>query len=540
MPELRADEDQLTISDVVRRATAEFADRTAVVVDDRRITYAQLRDDVARAACSLLAHDVERGDRVAVWAPNSYEWIVMALAIGYVGAVLVPVNTRFKGAEAADIIGRTRATTLVVHNGFLGIDYTRMLRAAVADVATDDSDPVPGLPHLRHVIDLAATGAGSWQGFLAAGVDVSVEAVEQAAAKTSADDVLDIIFTSGTTGRPKGAMSAHRQTIDVARVWAERAEVTADDRYLIVNPFFHTFGYKAGFLVCLLNGATVVPHAVFDLGAILDTIDREGITILPGPPTLYFSMLERAGTGSHDLSTLRLAVTGTTVIPVALIERMHDELSFRSVLTAYGLSEAVVVTMCRPGDEPATIAHTSGIAVAGFEVAVVDKSGRSVPSGTPGEILVRGRNVMLGYFEDPEATAAVVDADGWLHTGDVGYLDERGYLTITDRIKDMFTVGGFNVYPAEIEQLLVRHGDVLEYAVVGVPDDRLGEVGLAYVVPRADRMPDADELIAYCRERLANYKVPRYVRVVTELPRNAAGKVLKTTLRATAGSATGP
>jgi acyl-CoA synthetase (AMP-forming)/AMP-acid ligase II len=495
----------------------------AVVDGTRRVSFAQLAADVVEAGAALVAHGVQRGDRVAVWAPNSYEWIISCLATGYIGAVVVPVNTRYRGHEALDILSRTRARVLVVHNGFLGTDYSEMLEAAAAE-----PEPVGTLEHLDHTVDL---GTSSWASFLSAADPASRAAAEQMADTVGEDDLLDIIFTSGTTGRPKGAMSAHRQTISVASVWADLAEVTADDRYLVINPFFHTFGYKAGFLVTLLRGATVIPMAVFDLEEVMTIVDGERVTILPGPPTLYVTMLDRPDRDRFDLTSLRLAVTGTTVVPVALIERMREELSFSTVLTAYGLSEAVVVTMCRPGDDPETISHTSGRAVAGFEVVVVDRDGHPVAAGVSGEILVRGRNVMLGYYEDPVATAEAVDADGWLHTGDVGHLDDRGYLTITDRIKDMFTVGGFNVYPAEVEQVMNRHPAVAECAVVGSPDERLGEIGEAFVVLRAGQSADVDELIGFCRSRLANFKVPRHVRFVDHLPRNAAGKILKRELR---------
>jgi acyl-CoA synthetase (AMP-forming)/AMP-acid ligase II len=518
--------DPTTIGEAVRHAVEAFPNRVAVMDGDRRVTYARLGADVSQAGAALVAHDVERGDRVAIWAPNSYQWIVACLATGYIGAVVVPVNTRYRGAEALDILSRTRAKLLFVHDGFLDTDYTAMLASAA-----EDNDPVGTLAHLAHTVDIGSSGPTSWPSFLDAAGDTARATAEEMSRATDPNDVLDIIFTSGTTGRPKGAMSAHRQTISVAQVWADQAEVVADDRYLIINPFFHTFGYKAGFLVCLLRGATVIPMAVFDLDAVLDGVDRERVTILPGPPTLYLSMLERTDRDRYDLTSLRLAVTGTTVVPVALIEQMRRELSFSTVLTAYGLSEAVVVTMCRPGDDPETVSHTSGTAVAGFEVRVVDRDGEAVPAGISGEIQVRGANVMLGYFEDPEATSAAIDAGGWLHTGDLGQLDDRGYLTITDRIKDMFTVGGFNVYPAEVEQILNRHEAVLECAVVGAPDDRMGEVGVAFVVLRAGQAPSTDELVAFCRERLANFKVPRRVEIVTQIPRNAAGKILKKDLR---------
>jgi HIP---CoA ligase len=338
------------------------------------------------------------------------------------------------------------------------------------------------------------------------------------------DQVSDILFTSGTTGRSKGAMSAHRQAMSVAAAWAEVSRLDTADRYLVINPFFHSFGFKAGILACLHTGATIVPQAVFDIERTLELIAGERITVLPGPPTIYQAMLDHPERTKWDTATLRLAVTGATTVPTALVERMLAELSFETVLTGYGLTEAVVATMCRPGDDPATVAQTSGRAAAGFEVRI----------SPAGEILLRGPNVMLGYLDDPAATAEAVDADGWLHTGDVGRLDDRGYLTITDRLKDMYICGGFNVYPAEVEQVLARLPGVAESVVVGVPDRRLGEVGKAFVVTRPGFQLSADDVLDFCRARLANFKVPRQVEFRAGLPRNASGKALKHILRAEA------
>jgi acyl-CoA synthetase (AMP-forming)/AMP-acid ligase II len=335
------------------------------------------------------------------------------------------------------------------------------------------------------------------------------------------DDISDILFTSGTTGRSKGVLSAHRQALSVAQAWGECGQVTSTDRYLVINPFFHSFGYKAGILACLLTGATVVPQAVFDVQRAMQLVASERITVLPGPPTIYQTMLDHPDRSSYDLSSLRFAVTGAATVPVALVERMQSELSFDIVLTAYGLTEAVVATMCRADDPPETIARTSGRATADFEVRI----------GDSGEILLRGPNVMLGYLDDPDATKLAIDADGWLHTGDVGALDEGGYLTITDRLKDMYICGGFNVYPAEVEQALARLDGVAESVVIGVPDDRLGEVGKAFVITRPGRDLTEGDVLAYCRERLANYKLPRVVEFRADFPRNATGKPLKRVLR---------
>jgi acyl-CoA synthetase (AMP-forming)/AMP-acid ligase II len=345
------------------------------------------------------------------------------------------------------------------------------------------------------------------------------------------DDIADILFTSGTTGRSKGAMASHRQTLGMARGWADRAGLRPDDRYLIVNPFFHSFGYKAGYLACLLSGALIVPQPVFDAATVLDLVEHEQITVLPGPPAIYQTLLDDASLPGRDLSSLRLAVTGAAMVPQTLIRRMGDDLRIDTVLTAYGLTEAPVVTMCTKDDDDLTVAKTCGRPLEWAEVRTLGPDGDWTPAGVPGEVLIRGPFVMRGYLDDPASTTAAIDAEGWLHTGDVGVLDDRGYLRITDRITDMFTVGGFNVYPAELEQVITAHPAVRDCAVIGVPDGRLGEVGRAYVCTRQGSALDAEELIAYCRERLANFKVPRSVVFVDELPRNAGGKVVKTRLR---------
>jgi acyl-CoA synthetase (AMP-forming)/AMP-acid ligase II len=504
-----------TLPALVAAGARAWPDREAVVDGDVRLTFAGFAEAVDAFAAGLVAAGVQPGDRVALWAPNSWRWVVAALGTVTAGAVMVPLNTRFKGTEARYILGRTRARMLVTDDGFLGHDYLAML-------AGENGEHSGELPHLSTVV----TMRGTWDAFLAAGDAVEPEMVRRRAGAVRPEDLCDIFFTSGTTGLPKGAMLTHGQSTGLYVSWSALADLRAGDRYLLVNPFFHTFGYKAGVIACLLRGATIVPQPVFDVDTTLGLVEKERITVLPGPPTLYTSILDHPERTRYDLSTLRVAVTGATTVPVVLIERMRSELALATVLTAYGLTETCgTATMCRPDDDPVTIATTCGRAVDGVEVRVV------APVGEPGEVLVRGYNVMRGYFEDEAATREAVEPDGWLRTGDIGVLDERGYLHITDRVKDMYIVGGFNAYPAEIEQVLARHPGVAEVAVVGVPDERLGEVGRAFVVPRPQPVPDAAELIAYCRERLANFKVPRSVVFVDTLPRNASGKVQKPALR---------
>jgi len=382
------------------------------------------------------------------------------------------------------------------------------------------------LPQLRHIVRVPVEKAdGTWDEFMARGTDL--DAVAARADAVRPDDVADILFTSGTTGRSKGALCAHRQSLDASAAWAECGQLSEADRYLCINPFFHNFGYKAGILACLQTGATLYPQLTFDPERAMAAVQEHRITVLPGPPTIYQMILDHPKRADYDLSSLRFAVTGAAVVPVVLIERMQSELDIDIVLTAYGLTEASGFgTMCRPDDDAVTVATTCGRPIAGFELRIDNPA----EDGT-GEVLLRGPNVMLGYLDDPEATAAAIDADGWLHTGDVGRVDERGYLQITDRLKDMYICGGFNVYPAEVEQVLSRLDGVADVAVIGVPDERLGEVGKAFIVPKPGATLTEDAVIAYARQHLANFKAPRSVEFLDELPRNAGGKVVKPQLR---------
>jgi acyl-CoA synthetase (AMP-forming)/AMP-acid ligase II len=511
-----------TIPAALARAAREFGDAEALVEPGGpRLSYRQLHDRVRTVARALVAHGVQPGDRVAVWSPNTHHWVLAALGTQYAGAVLVPVNTRFTGPEALDVVGRTAARALIVAGPFLGTDRLAALRAAAKEGAAEESGAALPPVVVRVPVE-PGDGAPDWEDFLDRAATVPVAQAEARAAAVAPGQISDILFTSGTTGRSKGAMSAHRQSLAVARAWVDCGHVTAADRYLVINPFFHSFGYKAGILACLVSGAALVPQVVYDAETAMRLIAEERITVLPGPPTLYQTLLDHPARHDHDLWSLRLAVTGAATVPAAFVERIRRELTFDTVLTAYGLTEAVVVTMCRPGDDPETVAHTSGRATADFEIGIAADSG---------EVLLRGPNVMVGYLDDAEATRAAVDEDGWLHTGDVGRLDERGYLTITDRLKDMYICGGFNVYPAEVEQVLARLDGVAESVVVGVHDGRLGEVGKAYIVPRPGYTLSTEDVLAFCRARLANYKMPRHVEFRGDLPRNALGKPLKRVLR---------
>ena len=511
-----------SLPQMVEDAAGRFGDVEAVVDGDRRIDFASLAREAWRVSSALIENGFEAGDCGAVWAPNRVEWLIATLGILGAGGSLVPVNTRFRRTEMVDIVGRSRARVLFTVGRFLDTDYA----ATVAGARSD-------LPDLQSVVDLDGGGGGDedFDALLRRGAGADPRAAKTRRDRVAPDDVCDVLFTSGTTGAPKGVRMTHAQTLRQFSDWCDMAGLEAGDRYLIVNPFFHMFGYKAGCLASLMRGATIFPRATFDVEDVLRTVARESITVLPGPPTLYESILDHPARNDFDLSSLRVAVTGAADIPVELIQRMREELPFRTIVTGYGLSEAGTVTGTGPGDDADTVATTVGRARPGLEVRIADADGRALASGETGEVFVRGYSVMRGYLDDPEETARAVDPRGWLHTGDLGVLDDRGYLRIVGRRKDMFIVGGFNAYPAEIENLLMGHPAVGRVAVVGMPDRRLGEVGMAFVVPSAGSTISAQELIGWARGEMANFKVPRAVEIVAELPTNAMGKVEKDVLR---------
>lgn len=505
-----------TIPHSAANAAACWPDQPGLIVGDRQWTFAELWADARAAASAMAASGVGDGDRIAIWAPNGREWILASLGAQILGGIVVPLNTRFKGGEAADILRRARIKLLFVPENFLGNDYRQM-------IAGED------LPDLQESIVLEGD---AWAAFIARGKGAEDAAVDEAFDRLTGDHICDIIFTSGTTGRPKGALTSHRQAVQIFGDWAVRVDLRQGDRYLIVNPFFHTFGSKSGWCVCLTRGATIVPQPMFDAAETARLIEQHQISFIPGPPTIYQSLLqELAGDKPRNFSSLRVAVTGAAPVAPSLVDRMRNELGMQNIVNGYGMTECGAIAMTRQGDDAETIANTCGYPLPGIEVRCVDDAGNDMPVGEAGEYWVRGHAVMQGYLDDPAATAEAVDADGWLHTGDIGTINAEGYLKITDRKKDMYISGGFNCYPAEIEGLLAAHPAIEMAGVVGMADERMGEVGKAFIVLRPGANLTTEDLISWAREKMANYKVPRAVSFVTELPRNAAGKVLRINLR---------
>ena len=512
-----------TIPHLVAACADWRGDHPVIVEENRRISYASLKAQMMRASAAFIKAGLQPGDRVAIWAHNGIDWVIAALGVQAAGGIIVPLNTRFKGQEAHYILDRSRARFLVHSTTFLGVSYGALIEGL-------------DLPHLERLITIPTDEQriADWDAFLAS-ADADEEARTQAAERfrdLQPDAVSDILFTSGTTGKPKGVMTAHGQNVRTYREWVRATTLNENDRNAVIWPFFHCSGYKSGMLSVLIAGATIYPVAVFEPDRLVKLIVDEQITVLPGPPTLFQSLLASPEGLAGKLSSLRIAVTGATMVPPSLIQTIRDELGLNAILAGYGLTESCgTLTMTAPEDGPEVVARSPGRAIEGIEIAIIDADGAFVPQGTEGEIVSRGFNTMLGYFEDPEATREAIDEHGWLRTGDAGWVDQDGYVIITGRKKDIYIVAGFNCYPVEIEDMIGQHPAVAEVSVIGVPDERMGEVGMAFVVLSAGENLDEAGLISWGRERMANYKVPRFVKFVENLPKTPTGKVQKYLLK---------
>ncbi|MFC4564719.1 AMP-binding protein [Nocardiopsis mangrovi] len=550
------------------RAQARARPDAVVVADaDARLGLAALAGEAQRVARALIAAGLRPGDRVALLGPNSAQWAAIAFGVWDAGAVLVPLSSRFRGIEAADLLRRTGTRLLFTTEHFLDTSFVRLIAEAAGGPAADDGAPAtggpsaedptqdgrpfPGLPELHRVVLLDAApgdpaaalpGVAALAAFTATGADVAPADAERRALAVSGDDLAEVLATSGTTGAPKGVLIHHAQLLRGYWDWSAVVGLREGDRYPVIAPFSHGFGVNAGLLAGVMRAALLLPQAVFSPERLLRLVERERVTVLAGPPTLFHGLLDGADAG-HDLSSLRVGICGAASVPPELIRRLLGAGGragrtgggrgglVRRMINAYGLIEGTVVSMTRADDPVDVIAATAGRPMPGVEVRIVDEAGAVLPAGERGEILVGGYGVMRGYLGDPGGTGSAVDAASLLHTGDIGVLDAAGNLAVVDRKKDMFIVGGFNAYPAEIEALLLRHPGIAQAAVVPVPDPRLGEVGCAFVVARAGRRVSPSGLTAWAREHMSNYKVPRRVVVVDALPTGPTGKTDKPALR---------
>jgi acyl-CoA synthetase (AMP-forming)/AMP-acid ligase II len=486
-------DEPVTIPQVLDIAAARWPEAPALVQDDQAITYAELLRAARATAGGLVARGVEPGERVGIWLPNGEEWAVAAYGVAFAGAVAVPLGTRHTVAGAADVIERAGCSVVIASGRLLGRDLGADALRAGARKAIATAD-----------LAVSRTGAD--------------REVQRRARELTADSISHVQYTSGTTGRPKGALLRHGALVATTRSWVEITGLRSGDIYPVVAPFAHVAGHKTGLLACAVAGAAALPVPVFDAAGLMAGIHERKATFLQGPPTMFQDLLAAPG---PDPTSVRVAVTGATVVPPTMVRALRARLGIRSVFAAYGLTEASgVVTMTRADDPPDAAASTSGAPIPGVRVQIAGDA-------HSGEILVSGVGLMAGYLDDPQATADVL-RNGWLHTGDVGEVDRQGRLRVVGRLKDLVIVGGLNLYPAEVEDVLTDHPAVRAAAVVGMPDERLGEVAVAFAV--GDGNVSATDVLEFCRKRLAGFKTPRVLWWIDELPVNAVGKVDKVTL----------
>ncbi|WP_328396168.1 AMP-binding protein [Nocardia sp. NBC_00416] len=512
-----------TIGDNFDRTVAAFPGNDALVdvAGGRRWTYRALADEVDALAAGLLAAGIGAGDRVGIWAPNCPEWVVVQYATAKVGAVLVTINPAYRAHEVKYVLRQSGCRMVIAAPAFKTSDYAAMLEEAR-----------PECPDLERVVLL---GGADWSALLSAGRAADPAGLELAQRRLSADDPINIQYTSGTTGFPKGATLSHHNILNNGFFVGEICGYTDRDRVCIPVPFYHCFGMVMGNLACTSHGATmVIPAPAFDPAATLAAVQAEGCTSLYGVPTMFIAELAEPGFDDYRLSTLRTGIMAGSPCPVEVMKQVIERMGMSEVTICYGMTETSPVSVqTRSDDSIAQRTATVGRVGPHLEIKIIDPdSGRTLPRGEPGEVCTRGYSVMLGYWADPEKTAEAVDAARWMHTGDLGVMDEDGYVAITGRIKDMVIRGGENIYPREIEEFLYTHPDILDAQVIGVPDARFGEELMAWIRLREGASAlDAAVLRRFCEGELAHYKIPRYVHVVDEFPMTVTGKVRKVEMR---------
>jgi len=519
-----------TIGQALAAVVTRQPDREALVVrhEDVRLSYAELAREVERVALGLLGLGIEKGDRVGIWAPTCSQWPFVQLATARVGAILVNVNPAYRPNELAYALRHSGVRLLVTAQSFKTSDYLAMI-GEVRDT----------LPALERAVTIGTERAGApddllWDELVAAGADVDAAALQTRESTLDADDAINIQYTSGTTGNPKGATLTHHNILNNARSISETLGYTPDDRVCIPVPMYHCFGMGIGNLGCITAGATMVfPAASFEPLSTLEAIEAERCTSIYGVPTMFIAELEHPRFPEFDLSSLRTGIMAGAPCPVEVMKRVIADMHAREVCVAYGMTETAPVSfLTRPNDDVERRVSTVGTVFPHVEAKVIDPAtGLVTPVGVPGEVCTRGYLVMLGYWNDPDATAEAVDAAGWMHTGDLGVMDAAGYLNIVGRSKDMVIRGGENLYPREIEEVLFEHPAVASAQVIGVPDERMGEELMAWIVLRERADATDDEIRDFCRERVAHFKVPRYVKFVDEIPLTVTGKVQKFRMR---------
>ena len=518
-----------TVGDALAKTVARVPDHEALISIHQgvRLTYGAFADEVECVALALLALGIDKGDRVGIWAPNCAEWAIFQFASARVGAILVNINPAYRANEFEFAMAHSGVRLLVMAASFKSSDYLAMLRSVRA-----------GLPRLERVVTIdgvpPSVGDLAWSDLRQVSSGATVDQLTAREHTLDVDDQINIQYTSGTTGRPKGATLTHHNIVNNAYAMAVVLGYTDADRVCIPVPLYHCFGMGVGNLGCVTTGSTMVyPAATFEPVATMQAVQDERCTSLYGVPTMWIAQLEHPRFREFDLTSLRTGLMGGSPCPVEVMKRAVDDMHAREVCIVYGMTETAPISfITRPDDDLERRVSTVGRVMPGVEAKIIDPiTGRTAPRGSPGEVCTRGYVVMRGYWDNPEATAEAVDAGGWMHTGDLGVIDDDGYLNIVGRIKDMVIRGGENLYPREIEEVLFQHPAVGSAQVIGVPDARYGEELMAWIVTRDGSTVTDDELRTFCRERLSHFKVPRYWHFVDDFPMTVTGKVQKFKMR---------
>jgi fatty-acyl-CoA synthase len=531
----------LTIGDMFDQIVAQYPEHEALVARHQglRLTYRLLQEAVDRCARGLMALGLRQGERIGIWAPNRAEWTITQVATSKIGAILVNINPSYRVHELAYALEQSGCAMLVIAPQFRTSNYTEMLYALAPELR--DSRPrqlrAAKLPELRAVIRMGegrAPGMYTWGDLMAMAAQVTPQALAERQRQQQFDDPINIQYTSGTTGYPKGATLSHHGILNNAYSVARLMRFTHQDRLVIPVPLYHCFGMVMGNLGCMTHGATMIyPSDGFDAQAVLEAVQEERATALFGVPTMFIAELEHPAFATYDLSSLRTGIMAGSPCPVEVMKKVNTLMHMREVEICYGMTEVSPVSTQTRADAPFDKrVSTVGQVHPHLEIKIIDPAtGRVVPVDTPGELCSRGYSVMLGYWNNEEATRQAIDAGRWMHSGDLAVMDEEGYINIVGRIKDMIIRGGENVYPREIEEFLYTHPKVSDVQVIGVPDAKYGEEIMAWVRLREGEAASAEELREYCREKIAHYKIPRYFKFVDTFPTTVTGKVQKFIMR---------
>jgi fatty-acyl-CoA synthase len=532
---------QLTIGELLDQVSERLPNKEGMVYADRavRYTYRELQQAADQVAKALIGMGIKKGEKIALWATNVPQWVLLQLGSAKMGAILVTVNTAYQSSELEYLLKQSDSVALFLVENYKQLDYIDTLSRVLPELvglSADKPYTLPKVPKLRHGIvlsDNSHPGLMKWTDFLRFGEGVSNAILEQYQAETQPEDVINIQYTSGTTGFPKGVMLSHNNIVNNANAVADAMNLTEEDRLCFPVPLFHCFGCVMSSLACVTKGATMVPVEYFETNAVLSTVEKERCTALHGVPTMFIAELEALKSTKYDISTLRKGIMAGSPCPVEVMKQVISVMGMEEVTIAYGQTESSpVITQTRIDDSLERRVSTVGRALEGVEVKIVDPvTNAEMSFGQQGELCARGYSIMAGYYNMPQATAMAVDDEGWLHTGDLAVMDEDGYCNITGRLKDMIIRGGENIYPKEIEEFLYRHPKIADVQVVGLPDERYGEEVLAVVRLREGEQVSEAELREFCKGQIAKHKIPRYVEFVNAYPITASGKIQKYRLR---------